>query len=80
MIQTTRMPRKVLEALKEARQAATMEAASFGFPNDTVTASMHMEGTKTMHPDEFIKGETRLYRQSWIISPLDRVIAWAEGK
>lgn len=73
-----RMPRKILEALKAARAAATMEEASFGFPDDKVVASMHMRDTKTLHPDDFIKGQTRLYRQSWIIAPLDQVIEWAE--
>lgn len=75
-----RIPRKILDALKEARKAATMEDASFGFPHDTVTADLHMQNPVTMHPDAFIKGETELYRQSWIISPLDRVINWAEGR
>lgn len=75
-----RMPRKILEALKEARKAATMENARFGFPDDTMTADLHMENPKTMHPDAFIKETTRNYRRSWIISPLDQVIDWAEGK
>lgn len=74
-----RVPKKILNDLRAARDAATMANASFGFPHDTVTASHHLQDTVTQHPDEYIKEATRLYRQSWIIGPLDNAIRWAEG-
>lgn len=58
----------VLRLLREARESATMKNASFG--------GFGKEGEKKTKE---IKEETRLYRQSWIISPLDRVINQLES-
>lgn len=74
-----RVPNRLMRALEGARKSATMEQASFGFPGDTVTHGHHMEAKATEHPDTYIKERTRLYRESWIIHPLDDVIAWAKG-
>lgn len=74
-----RLPRKILDELKAARQSATMEDASFDWPDSTMTASCR-SGNFNGRPDAFIKERTRLYRQSWIISRLDTIIAWAEGE
>lgn len=77
---SARVPAQILNLLHEARRAATMESASFAFPCDKIIVDIHMENPKTLHPDEFIKETTRLYRESWIIGPLNRAIEWAEGK
>lgn len=79
MTAKNRIPQHVIDRLKKIRQTATMNNASFGFPHDTVTHTHHFEDTKTEHPDDYIKEKTRLWRLSWIIEPLDEVIAWAEG-
>jgi hypothetical protein len=73
-----RMPKKMLRELKAARESATMESFSAGFPGDKVIVSPHTGGSVTCHPTTFIRESTRIYRQSWILARLDRVIAWAE--
>ena len=75
-----KMPQRILKELYAARKAATLEKARFGFPTDTVTATHHFEGSMTMHPTDYIKTRTQLYRESWIISALDNVISWAENQ
>lgn len=74
-----RLPRKILDAIKEARRSATMEDAGFDWSDSTMTASCR-EGDFVGRPDTFIKNRTKLYRETWIVHPLDRVIAWAEGQ
>ncbi len=59
-----RAPKGVIKALKDARDAATLENASFG-----------SFGDQTEHVRELV----RLHHSTWIIGPLDRAIRWAEG-
>jgi hypothetical protein len=54
---------KLLEELREVRKTATMESASFGFDKAL---------------DAIIKEKTRLWRETWIIAPLDRAIRLLE--
>ena len=61
----SRVPAGILKAIKDARQAATLETASFGNFGDRT---------------EEVKELVRLHHKTWIISPLDRAIAWAERK
>jgi hypothetical protein len=72
-----RIPKHILKALKKARAAATLENASFDWPDSRMSAACR-SGNFDGRPDEFIKERVRLHHQTWIISPLDRVIAWAE--
>ena len=74
-----KVPSHIIKRLREAREAATLANASFAFPNDTVVASRHMQSDFKGHPDDYIKETVRVHHQSWIIHPLDQVIAWAEG-
>lgn len=60
----SRAPKGVIKALKDARQAATLETASFGNFGDQT---------------EYVKELVRLHHATWIIGPLDRAIRWAEG-
>lgn len=59
MTNKRKVPWRILEALKDARKAATLETSSF---------------------DDSTKEKVRLHHQTWIIHPLDKAIAWAEGK
>ncbi len=72
-----RLPHRILNELKKARAAATLEEAKFGWPDSTMTAQCR-DGDFSGNPDEFIKERVRLYHSTWIIGPLDRAIAWAE--
>lgn len=73
-----KLPRDIIEKLLEARKAATLENASFGWPNDEVTALHRQEGkVMNMHPTDYIKDRVRLHHQSWIIHPIDVVLEWA---
>lgn len=76
-----RIPTEMLLKLIEARDTAKMtpDKASFAFPHDRVKATQHMGPDIDAHPDDYIREKTELWRQTWIISPLDDVIAWAKG-
>ena len=68
--------RLLLAELKEARRAATLERASFGWTGETVSTnnSFRNEEDGLEKPTDYIRRKTRIYRESWIIGPLDRVI------
>ena len=55
---------RIVDRLKEVLEASTMERADFDGCGDK-------EKTKT----SFIKERTRLYRQSWLIQPLEKAIS-----
>ena len=74
----TKIPAKMLNLLYEARAAATLEKASFDWPDSKMTAKCR-SGDFKGRPNAFIKERVRLHHASWIISPLDRVIEWAEN-
>lgn len=65
--------REVLELLNRALIDAQMERANFNslIPLENLPKT---EGEVT----EFIKGRTRLYRESWIVSPLKQAIKLIE--
>lgn len=61
--------REVLQILNRVLTDAQMERASF--------SQIHQRGpfpTNEAEVDKFIKDRTQIYRDSWIISPLKRVI------
>lgn len=62
--------------LQKAIKAANMENASFGGSRDVIS----LNGGPPEPLDAFIKERTRLYRQSWIVAPLNTVMAWAVGE
>lgn len=66
----------ILHNLDEAHRAATMERMSLGFSTDRLEVkSVHsgdypctnIKQGQELHPDEFVKGITRLYRETWIL-------------
>ena len=72
---------KELAILKEVARTATMGNASFGFPNETVLASRESFGEfENLTVDELIKARTKIWRDSWIVSPLEDLIAKLEAK
>lgn len=66
--------KKQLARLKEVVRDAKMDNASFAFPgeNVSVTGSIRNDGIFTT--DEFIKDRTRIWRQSWIIDPIEIIL------
>lgn len=60
--------RSLLIILRNVLRAAKMEDASFG-----------MIGSDN-DPTEFIKERTRVYRQSWIVAPLEELIERYSGQ
>lgn len=75
---------RLQECLGRAIEAARMERASFGFDKDRITVtSAHMgdfAGTKikqgdAIHPTDFILEMTKLYRETWLIPPLEEALA-----
>ena len=72
---------KLIEELEEAKRAACMENARFGFPNDRIEIkSVHFGDEHcghvgdVMHPDQYVKQLVRLHHQSWIVGPINRAI------
>lgn len=63
-----RLPKHVLLNLRKAIEAAKFTDASFGGVHDD----------KDEISDQ-IKEQTRLYRETWIIGPLERVMRWSRG-
>lgn len=78
-----RAPRYIITQLENALRSAKMgDAASFGFPNDTVAVNAHFEFETNGKPqplDAYIKERTRLYRETWIIPQIEAALAWAKG-
>jgi hypothetical protein len=72
--------RELLAEAKEARRAATMQKMSVGWPGETISKAGTFAGFEdgVTTPDEYIREKTRLFRESWIIGPLDRIIAELE--
>ena len=72
--------RELLAEAKEARRAATMQTMSVGWLGETVSQAGTFAGDEdgVTTPDEYIRDKTRLYRESLIIGPLDRIIAELE--
>lgn len=65
-----RAPRWVIQKLREALEAGKMTRASFG--------SVCEGNTETT--TAYIKEETRLYRETWLIPRIQEALDWAEGK
>lgn len=72
---------RIIEQLEEAKKAATLENAGFGFPNDRIEVkSVHFGDDNTgrvgdvIHPTEYVRRITRLHHRSWIIHPIDSAI------
>lgn len=71
---------EIIEQLKSAREAATMERFGTHFPHERIQiGATHFPDTgfetgTEMHPDEFIKAKVRLHHDTWVIAPIDRVI------
>ena len=68
-----KITRRILARLEEARRSATMENADFDSFNGTAKNLGLPVGVNSF--TELVKRETRTYRQSWIIDPIDEVIA-----
>jgi hypothetical protein len=65
----------LLFKLREVRRITTMETASFGFPTEKVSSNPHMgEPIIDMPVTDFIRAKTEIWRDTWVISPLDEVI------
>lgn len=77
---------RLKKLLEDAHTAATMENMGLGFANDRIEIkSVHFGDDRTgrvgdvLHPDEYVRKITELYRFSWIISPLREAIALLEA-
>jgi len=73
---------ELIEKLESIRSYATLESASFGFSDDRVEIKSVFAGGDdrgrvgdVIHPTDYVKRITSLYRETWIISSLDEVIS-----
>jgi hypothetical protein len=74
----TKLPRKIIDLLEDARKAATLENASFDWSDSHAKVECR-SGNFDGRPDVFIKERVRLHHSTWIIGPLDRVLKWAKA-
>ena len=67
-----------LSTIRAVRDIATMENASFGMPHEYVqrcdSRGNPYANEGPFHMTDFIREQTRLWRESWIIGPLDDLI------
>lgn len=68
---------KIKALIVEAKNAATLNNANFGFPDDRIEVkAVHFGNDRTgrvrdvIHPTDYVKKITEPYRGSWIIRPL----------
>ena len=72
---------KELAELREIARHATMKTAGFGFPEEKIDAARDTFGPfERLTVDELIKARTKIWRDSWIVSPLEDLIAKLEAK
>lgn len=74
---------KLRALITGAMEAATLETASFGFPEDRVTISRVFGGEgerigEEVHPTDYIREKVRLHHGSWIIGPLKQALQIVE--
>lgn len=74
-----RLPKHILSEIKEALSSAKMERASFDSMNKEGVTIKEGKGKPEHHASltEFIKERTRLYRDSWIVARLERILRWS---
>lgn len=73
--------KKQLAELKRIAGTATMSHASFGFDQEKVKGALDTFGPEGEHtPDEYIKARTRIWRESWIVGPINEIVAAIEAK
>lgn len=73
--------KKQLAELRRIAATATMNDASFGFPTERVTGAFDTHGKPvSVTPDEYIKARTRIWRQSWIVGPLNEICNAIENR
>lgn len=72
---------KIIEHLEEAKKAATLKNAGFGFSDDRIEIkSVHFgddDRGRTgdiMHPTDYVRNITRLHHETWIISPINAAL------
>lgn len=70
---------RITRELTNARDAATMERASFSFSSEHVIAcdkdGKPHQGGNPVQVDEYVKCKVKLYMETWVHAPLVRAIA-----
>ena len=73
--------KRELDELREIARTATMTNASFCFPEEKIDAARETFGPiERLTVDDLIKARTKVWRDSWIVDPLERLIAGLEAK
>jgi hypothetical protein len=73
-----RLPERILTWLREARESALLERASFG--SDTpVRVFFGTSETAKQWPNitEMVKELVKIHHASWIVGPIDEVLKWS---
>lgn len=74
-----RLPEHIAGEVREAIRAAQMERASFQFTDGPCTLVLMKGGSEDFASvTDLVREKTRLYRDSWIIDPLKRILEWSE--
>lgn len=76
-----RLPAHIERRLEIILSRAKFETAKFGFDTELVSLSgMGNDRSKLRTKDEFIKSETRPFRETWLIPQIEAVLAWSRGE
>lgn len=75
----SRAPAHIIEKLRELDRVSSYVNARFGGPGEETLAAAVFRGKGGIKVDAYIKEETRLHRESWILPLLSELLDWAEG-
>lgn len=85
-----RLPAWAIRDLEAALKSAKFETAGFGLVGDIVTVKRLHGDTRRLagsgrgngehNLDAFVKAETALYRESWLVPVIENLIAYGKGQ
>lgn len=78
---------ELIKQLEAIRHYATLETASFGFPDDRIEIKSVLFGGDdrgrvgdVIHPTTYVRNIIRLHHDSWIVGPLNEIIGKLRGE
>ena len=78
---TNRAPLKIIANLEKALGFAKMgHGTTFGMPYDKVCVHGPGYDSELVTKNEYIKTETRIWRETWLIPQIEEALAWARGE
>jgi hypothetical protein len=76
----SRIPKERIKQLEELRKYILMENASFGHSKLTLHHSHGFVKAGDYTSDAYVKEATRLWRQTWVLPIIDKLLAWGKNE